>query len=54
MTTDSQKISTVDRWLKKPNFRKLFDREYQDFLASEKLAHSTVFEELREDAKRKG
>jgi hypothetical protein len=31
----AQEISTVKRWLDKPEFKKAFEKEYKDFLASE-------------------
>lgn len=35
-TVDAQHTSTVKRWLEKPGFKKVFEKEYKDFLASDK------------------
>lgn len=44
MTTLKKKSSTMDRWLKKPGFKKSFDKEYKDFLLSE-LVHAIMAED---------
>jgi hypothetical protein len=44
MSTTKKTTSTVDRWLKKPGFKKAFDKEYKDFLLSE-LVHAIMAED---------
>lgn len=44
MTTPKKKSSTMDRWLKKPGFKKSFEKEYKDFLLSE-LVHAIMAED---------
>jgi DNA-binding Xre family transcriptional regulator len=38
MRAPKKTTSTVDRWLKKPSFKKAFEKDYKDFLLSE-LVH---------------
>lgn len=38
MTKIKKILSTVERWMQKPGFKKDFDKEYREFLLSE-LAH---------------
>jgi len=44
MTTTKKKTSTMGRWLKKPGFKKSFEKEYKDFLLSE-LVHAIMAED---------
>ena len=44
MSATKKTNSTVDRWLKKPAFKKAFDKEYKDFLLSE-IVHAIMAED---------
>ncbi len=44
MSTTKKKSSTMDRWLKKPGFKRSFEKEYKDFLLSE-LVHAIMAED---------
>ena len=46
MSTTKKSPSTIDRWLKKPGFKKAFDTEYKDFLLSE-LVHGIMAEDRK-------
>ena len=44
MSTAKKPVSTLDRWLEKPAFKKSFEKEYKEFLLSE-LVHAIMAED---------
>ena len=44
MSTAKKPVSTLDRWLEKPDFKKSFEKEYKEFLLSE-LVHAIMAED---------
>ena len=44
MNTPKKPVSTLDRWLEKPAFKKSFEKEYKEFLLSE-LVHAIMAED---------
>ena len=44
MSTANKPVSTLDRWLEKPAFKKSFEKEYKEFLLSE-LVHAIMAED---------
>ena len=44
MSTPKIPVSTLDRWLEKPAFKKSFEKEYKEFLLSE-LVHAIMAED---------
>ena len=44
MSTAKKPVSTLDRWLENPAFKKSFEKEYKEFLLSE-LVHAIMAED---------